>query len=146
MKDDFALPHFNLGVVYEERGDLQPAVEQYERAIEIAPKFFKAQFNLGRICGRQGDVGRQQELWEGSIGSNPEFVQGRYYLAKLLMDTGGDLGRAEELVRKGIELDPEHEEGPLGYYVLADLLNRTGRPAEAREAVATGRQIQAQHD
>jgi len=75
--------------------------------------------------------------------SNPAFVQGHYYLAKLLMDTGGDLARAEKLAREGIALDREHEDGPLGYYVLADLLNRTGRPAEAREAMAKGRAIQA---
>ncbi len=141
--DDFALPHFNLGVLYEDRGDTRPAMEQYERALEIAPKFFKAQFNLGKLYAAQGDVDRARQLWEGSIESNPKFVQGRYYLAKLLMDTSGDLGRAEELARKGIELDPEHTEGPLGYYVLADVLNRTGRPAEAREAVAKGREIQA---
>jgi hypothetical protein len=60
------------------------------------------------------------------------------------MDRGGDLERAEELVRLGIEKDPDHREGPLGYYVLADILNRTGRPTEARGAVATGQQIQAE--
>jgi predicted Zn-dependent protease len=75
--------------------------------------------------------------------SNPTFVQGHYYLAKLLMDTGGDLQRAERLAREGIRLDPEHEEGPLGYYVLADLLNRAGRSNEARAAMARGREIQA---
>ena len=142
-KDDFALPHFNLGVLYEQRGDVRPAIEQYERALEIAPKFFKAQFNLGKLYAAMGDVDRARQLWEESIESNPDFVQGRYYLAKLLMDTGGDLARAEELARKGIELDREHAEGPLGYFVLADVLNRTGRPAEAREAVAKGREIQA---
>jgi hypothetical protein len=89
-------------------------------------------------------VDRQQELWEASLESNPTFVQGYYYLSKLLMDRGGDLGRAEELVRLGIENDPDHEGGPLGYYVLADILNRTGRTAEARGAVATGRRIQAE--
>jgi arylsulfatase A-like enzyme/Flp pilus assembly protein TadD len=141
--DQFALPHFNLGVLYEQRGDVRPAIEQYERALELAPKFFKAQFNLGKLYAAMGDVEKARQQWEGSIESKPDFIQGRYYLAKLLMDTGGDLGRAEELARKGIELDPEHEEGPLGYYVLADVLNRTGRPAEAREAVAKGREIQA---
>jgi arylsulfatase A-like enzyme/Tfp pilus assembly protein PilF len=140
----FPMPHFNLGVLHEERGDFERAVSQYERAIELEPKFFKAQFNLGRLYGRVGQVARQQELWEASIESNPKFVQGHYYLAKLLMDTGGDLARAEELARKGIELDPEHEEGPLGYYVLADLLNRQRRFAEAREAVAKGQEIQAE--
>ena len=58
------------------------------------------------------------------------------------MDRGGDLVRAEELVRQGIAKDPDHDEGPLGYYVLADILNRTGRTDEARDAVAAGRRIQ----
>ena len=102
-----------------------------------------AAVNLGRLLGFLGQEDRQQALWEASIESNPEFVKGYFYLSKLLMDRGGDLGRAEELVRTGIEKDPEHEEGPLGYYVLADILNRTGRVAEAGEAVASGRRIQA---
>ena len=141
--DDFPLPHFNLGVIYEKRGDVRAAVERYERAIKLEPRYFKAQFNLGRICAASGDAERARQLWEACLVSNPTFVQGHYYLAKLLMDTGGDLARAEKLAREGIALDAEHEDGPLGYYVLADLLNRTGRPAEAREAMTRGRAIQA---
>jgi tetratricopeptide (TPR) repeat protein len=90
-----------------------------------------------------GRVDRQQELWEASIESNPNFVQGLFHLGMLLLETNGDLAKVEEFVLKGIELDPEHEEGPLGYYVLADLLNRQRRFAEAREAVAKGQEIQA---
>ena len=56
----------------------------------------------------------------------------------------GDLVRAEDLARKGIAADPEGHGGPLGYLVLADLLNRTGRPAEAQQALERGRAIQAQ--
>jgi arylsulfatase A-like enzyme/Flp pilus assembly protein TadD len=143
-KGDFAVPHFNLAALYEEAGDAQRAIAQYEKAIELAPKYHQAQFNLGRLVGHLGQVDRQQELWEASIESNPNFVQGYYYLSKLLMDRGGDIGRAEELVRLGIEKDPDHEAGPLGYYILADILNRAGRAAEARDAVATGQRIQAE--
>ena len=89
-----------------------------------------------------GDVERARQLWEAFLESNPGSVPGRYFLAKLLMDTGGDLARAEKLAREGIALDREHAEGPLGYYVLADLLNRRGRTAEARVAAAKGREIQ----
>jgi arylsulfatase A-like enzyme/Tfp pilus assembly protein PilF len=142
--DDFAVPYFNIAVLYEERGEAEPAIANYEKAIELAPKYYEAQFNLGRLLGYLGQVDRQQALWEASIESKPTFVQGYYYLSKLLMDRGGDLARAEELVRLGIEHDPDHEEGPLGYYVLADILNRMGRAAEARDAVATGQQIQAE--
>jgi arylsulfatase A-like enzyme/Tfp pilus assembly protein PilF len=142
--EDFAVPYFNIAVLYEESGDARSAITNYEKAIELAPKYYEAQFNLGRLLGHLGQMDRQQALWEASIESNSEFVQGYFYLSKLLMDRGGDLGRAEELVRTGIEKDPKHEEGPLGYYVLADILNRTGRTAEAGEAVASGRRIQAE--
>lgn len=142
--EEYAIPHFNLAVLLEERGEVQPAVAHYEEAIELAPKYHRAQFNLGRLVGRLGQVERQQELWETAIDSEPDFVQGYYYLAKLLMDTGQDLERAEELVREGISKDPDHHEGPLGYYILADILNRNGRRAEAMEAVSTGRRIQSE--
>ena len=140
--EEFPMPYFNLAVLEEERGDVRSAAVHYERAIELAPKYHQAQFNLGRLVGKQGQLDRQQELWEASIESDPNFVQGYYYLAKLLMDTGHDLGRAEELVRLGIDKDPNHEEGPLGHYILADILNRTGRRSEAMAAAETGRRIQ----
>lgn len=142
--DSFATPHFNLAVLAEDRGQLDAAVAHYERTIELAPSYFQALFNLGRLVGGLGQVDRQRQLWQAAIDSNPNFVQGYYYLAKLLMDQGQDLARAEELVRLGISKDPSHNGGPLGYYVLADILNRTGRSAEAREAVAVGRRIQAE--
>lgn len=82
-------------------------------------------------------------MYEAAIESNPEFARGYFYLAKLLMDRGESLGRAEELTRKGLELDPDHESGPLGYYLLADILNRRGRPQEARRALLRARRIQA---
>jgi len=141
-KGDWPIPHFNLAVLHEERGEIQLALASYNRAIEIAPKYHQALFNLGGLVGKLGQVERQQELWETAVDANPKFVQGHYYLAKLLMDRGGDLARAEELVRTGIDADPDHKEGPLGYFILADILNRTGRSAEAQEAVRTGREIQ----
>jgi tetratricopeptide (TPR) repeat protein len=139
----FALPHFNLGVILEKRGDAHAAAEHYERAVRIEPGFCRAQFNLGRLRAAGGDPESARQLWEASLQSCPGFVQGHYYLAKLLMDSGGDLARAETLVRRGLALDPSHRDGPLGYYVLADLLNRTGRPEEGRRATAKGLEIQS---
>ncbi len=134
---------FNLAVLYEEAGRTGEAVAHYERVVEQAPRHFQAQFNLGRLYGQRGDLDRQQRLWEAALASNPDFVRGHYLLAKLLMDNGGDLARAEELARQGLERDPEHRAGALGYYVLADVLNRQGRRAEAAAAAQRGRQIQA---
>ncbi len=134
-------PYFNLAVLSEETGDLDQAIAMYERNIERAPKNYQSQFNLGRLYGFRGQIAKQQAMWEAAIASNPDFARGYYYLAKLLMDRG-ELARAEELARTGIAEDPDHKGGPLGYFVLADLLNRQGRAAEAQEALARGREIQ----
>ncbi len=141
--EEFPQPYFNLAVLTEESGRLDEAIDLYEQAIERAPAHYQAQFNLGRLYGRRGDLDRQQELYEAAIESNPQFVRGYYYLAKLLLDRGGDLERAEQLVRSGLERDDEDRAGPLGYYLLADILNRLGRTGEAARAVAEGRRIEA---
>lgn len=141
-KPDLAQPHFNLAVLAEEAGDAVAAREHYERTVELAPGHLQARFNLGRLYGALRRPADQQEQWEAALAANPDFVRGYYYLAKLLMDRGGDLARAEELTREGLSRDERQVAGPLGYYLLADLLNRRGRPAEAEEALRQGRRIE----
>lgn len=140
---ELSQPHFNLGVLAEEAGDPATAIGHYEATVARAPKHFQALFNLGRLVGARGQRARQRELWEAALAANPEFVRGYYYLAKLLMDEGGDLARAEALTRAGLARDADHVAGPLGYYLLADLLHRDGRPREARAAVESARRIES---
>jgi len=135
-------PHFNLAVLHEERGQTARAIERYREALARMPWHYRTLFNLGRLLGREGDVVEQEELWLAALRANPEFIEGYYLLAKLLMDQGSDLQRAEDLVRAGLERDEANQAGALGYFVLADVLSRLGRTAEAMEAVRSGRQIQ----
>ena len=143
-KPDMAPAKYNLAVLLEEGNDPRRAIALYEEVIEQAPDHFQAQFNLGRLYGAIGDRARQLEMWEAAIASNPEFARGYFYLAKLLMDQGDDLARAEDLTRQGLAADPEHRSGPLGYFLLADILNRTGRSREANQALAEAQRIQAE--
>jgi choline-sulfatase len=144
QNSDLPQPHYNLAVLYEELGRPDLAIEEYERAIDSAPTHFQAQFNLGRIYGQRGDLDRQQQLYESAIESNPEFVRGYYFLAKLIMDRGGDLERVEQLAREGLDRDPEHQAGPMGYFLLADVYHRQGRIAESQRELQRGRRIQTE--
>ena len=130
-------PHFNLAVLSEQAGDLDGARTQYEEAIERAPKHYKAQFNLALLMARLGDRQRERDLLEESIASRPTFAIGHFFLGKSLMESG-DLQGAEEVTRAGLELGSE---GPLGWLVLADILNRQGRSNEANEALASARAL-----
>lgn len=135
-------PLFNLAVLREESGRLPQAVELYEEALERTPDHFQALFNLGRLMGILGRPERQLQLYERSIEANPEFVQGYVLLGKALMDLNRDLARAEQLVRDGLARDPDGDTGPLGWYVLADILARQGRRPEALEAARRGRELE----
>ncbi|MGH9382543.1 MAG: sulfatase-like hydrolase/transferase [Thermoanaerobaculia bacterium] len=140
---DLAQPYFNLAVLAEERGEGGEAIRLYQETIARAPHHYRAQFNLGRLHGRRGEREQQRRLYQAAIESNPDFVEGYYYLAKLLMDSGDNLTRAEDLVRAGLAREQGSGEGPLGHYLLADILNRRGRPAEAAAAAQRGRQLEA---
>ncbi|HUP23502.1 MAG TPA: sulfatase-like hydrolase/transferase [Thermoanaerobaculia bacterium] len=142
--EQLALPRFNLAVAHEEMAQTDTAVAMYEECLRLAPRNHRCLFNLGRLAGAAGDRERQRSLWEAALEANPDFVRGYFLLAKLLMDQGVELPRAEELTRIGIERDPEHRNGPLGHFLLADILNRRGRPEEAQRALAEARRVEAE--
>lgn len=46
--------YFSLGVVYDQLGDTEKAIEAYEKAIELDPDYFDAVYNLGALYFNQG--------------------------------------------------------------------------------------------
>lgn len=132
--DRLSQPHFNLAVMLEQSNDLERAKTEYEIAIAKAPKHYQAQFNLARLHGRLGDSGRERQLLEQSIESKPDFAIGHFFLGKSLMETD-QLERAEQVTRAGLQW---LEDSQLGWFVLADILNRQGRGAEAARALERG--------
>jgi len=131
--------HFNLGLIAEERGQPARAMAEYEEELQGNPKGYRASFNLAKLLLRAGRTAEAVQRFQQSVAVTPEFGTGHLYLAKALLDLG-DLGAAEEAARKGLRSSPEPAIAPLGHYVLADVLNRRGRPREAeRETVAARR-------
>ncbi len=47
------------------------------------------------------------------------------------------------LARKGIEVGPDSEYAPLGYYVIADIYSRQGKHAQAEQEAARGRALES---
>ena len=133
--------HYNLAVLLDEGGRPVEAIETYRRAAELRPRDHRPRFNLGRLYGRLGRPGDQIEAYRDAVAAAPDFVRGYFQLAKALMDDGSDLTEAEAIARRGLELAPAGEDGALGYFVLADILNRLGRPREERQALARGQEL-----
>jgi hypothetical protein len=51
------------------------------------------------------------------------------------MDSGDDLMRAKSLTEEGMKQNLDKDQAPLGHYLLADIYNRLGKPADAMDQV-----------
>ena len=137
---ELATAHYHLGLALEEQQRPREAVAAYRRELELRGDAYRAAFNLGRLLVRSAQPGEAARYFRQSVDARPEFGTGHLYLAKALLDLG-DLEGAEEAARRGLELKPEADIAPLGHFVLADVYNRLGRPADAAREEAAARRL-----
>ena len=142
-KPDVRLAHFNLALIAEHRRDYQAAIQLYQREIDTQANSFKAAFNLGRLYEQLGNAPAQEAAFKQSIEINPNFAEGYFYLAKLYLDQGRQFDEAVALAQKGLEVGRGSRYAPLGHYVLADIYNRRGMPAEAAREAAKGKALES---
>ncbi len=94
MKSTF---YYLLGFLKERNGDIQGAVEAYNRALELDARYGKVHSELARIYGMKGDYGRAEELakkaytitsdqWDFYFLQLLHLLQGRWIEAKENMD------------------------------------------------------------
>ncbi len=138
---ELATAHYNLGLALEEQDRPREAAAAYRRELELRPEAYRAAFNLGRILARAGRTTEAAEQFRKSVETRPEFGTGHLYLAKALLDLG-KLEGAERAALHGLGASPEPAIAPLGHYVLADVYNRLGRPADAEREVAAARRLE----
>ncbi len=140
MDEDLSEAWYNLALLHEERGEGDRAIRAYEARLALAPGDFRSRFNLARLHGAMGDQALMEAGFREAIASNPEFAVGHLYLAKALLDRG-ELQEAESLARRGLALGPEPDMAPFGHFVLADVYNRLGRPADAQRELRRGQAL-----
>jgi tetratricopeptide (TPR) repeat protein len=128
-----ASAHYNLGLIHQQRGELDEARKRFERAIEIDADEVDAHYQLGRIAREQGrftdainhfsevvernQMHSQHEIWR-EIGAT--------YLA------AGQFEDARESLERFLEnrnLDPQ------GLYLMGRALAGLGRQREAADSM-----------
>ncbi len=97
--------HLNLGVAYEEKGELDNAIREYN----LAAKKLKAPayFNLGNAYFKKGEYGKAEDYYKKAIKKDPRMAGACNNLAWLYYTRKIKLDQAEELARKAIRLSPE---------------------------------------
>lgn len=129
---------FNTAQLREKQGRLAEAADLYLQEIQDAPKSYKALYNLSRVYRQLGREDEELASLRKTIEAEPEFPLAYFHVARILLGRGTDFEEAIALAKKGIALRPAPAELPLGYFLLADLYNRTGQNALSEENARKG--------
>ena len=123
---------FNIrGAGYAGLGQLDIAVQNYEKALSIKPDYAKAHYNLGSALQELGKLHDSVKSYENSIALEPENAQAHNNLAIVLRELD-QLEEAESSCRKAIVLDPEYAEA---YSSLSVILYANGDLNSALESI-----------
>ncbi len=123
---------FNIrGAGYAGLGQLDIAVQNYEKALSIKPDYAKAHYNLGSALQELGKLHDSVKSYENSIALEPENAQAHNNLAIVLRELN-QLEEAEASCRKAIVLDPEYAEA---YSSLSIILYANGDLNSALESI-----------
>jgi tetratricopeptide (TPR) repeat protein len=134
-----ASAHYQLGFVYEQRGELDLAVQSYQRAIEIDPDEVDAHYRLGRIARRQGRLAEAITHFDATVRRSPDHAQhevwrevGATYL------TAGQYEDARMAFERFLDQRSHDAEG---LYYLGLVYDRLGQGEKAIETMQTVIQV-----
>ncbi len=115
LRNDFAEPSFNLGVLSERRGAAREAVRWYRDAIERRPTYGEAYDALGVLTAKSGRVREAAPFFAAAIRHEPRNANAHNNLARVRI-AENENEEARRLLERARELDPD----------LSDVYNNLG--------------------
>ncbi|HXG94436.1 MAG TPA: tetratricopeptide repeat protein [Blastocatellia bacterium] len=127
--------HYNLGLIYQQRGQTEEAKASFARAIEIRPDEVDAHYQLGRIARREGRLADAIAHFDAVVRENAGHSQnevwreiGRTYLQ------AGQYDDARAAFERFLERRPSDAEGRYHYGLTLYNLGRADEAANEMRA------------
>ena len=121
--------HFAAGQLFEQQGQLDRAIQQYRKAVELNPKFIVAHNRLGICLDRIGRPREAERVFREAVRLDPERPYLRNNLAfNLIVQRRWQEGEQE--LRKTLQLRPGYDRARVN---LAITLSKQGRGDQAFE-------------
>lgn len=93
------------GSLFLEQGDLPSAIDRFERAIVVDPKYAEAHCNLGIALRLQGRLEDAARALQEALATNQDLDRAHYHLGSLYA-LGGQYDKAVTHLDRTLELDP----------------------------------------
>jgi tetratricopeptide (TPR) repeat protein len=124
-----ASAHYNLGLIYQQRGQLEEAKERFARAIDIDADETDAHYQLGRIAREQGRFAEAITHFEAVVQRDPEHSQNEVWreIGRTYFEAG-QLEDARAAFERFLDKRPSDAEG---HYRYGLTLKRLGRGDDA---------------
>jgi tetratricopeptide (TPR) repeat protein len=124
-----ASAHYNLGLIHQQRGELDAARERFQRAIQIDEEEIDAHYQLGRIARQQKQLADAVTHFEQVVSRNPAHAQ--YEVWREVGSTYLAANQFED-ARTALEQFLEHRPSdPEGLYLMGRAHAGLGHPREA---------------
>jgi tetratricopeptide (TPR) repeat protein len=124
-----ASAHYNLGLIHQQRGELDAARERFERAIEIDPDEIDAHYQLGRIARSQKRLADAVGHFEQVVTRNP--AHGQYEVWREVGATYLDAGQFEDARAALDQFLDSRPSDPEGLYLMGRSHAGLGHQREA---------------
>jgi len=118
-----ALPAYGLGVLAEEEGDWDAAVERYRQVLEAAPDHADSAVRLAALLRRSGAAAEALEVVENAQRYNPRVAE-LHYLGGLLYRELERYDEAKHAFDRALHLDQNHDGARRALDDLENLLNQ----------------------
>ena len=97
----------NLGILYNQLGKHQKAINCFEKAIQINPNFANAYYSLGAIFTQLGEIQKAISYYEKAIQINPNHIHAHNNLGITLNELG-ESQKAINCFEKAIQINPNY--------------------------------------
>ena len=64
-----------MGVVFQDQGKLNEAIEAYKKAIQMNPKYAEAYYNIGIVFKDKGKLDNAIDAFKKSISIKPDYFE-----------------------------------------------------------------------
>jgi len=139
--------HLAFGIIHQREKNFEKAESEYKQAIEAAPENLRYQYNLARVYGDNKKLDQAFKIYEKMLKNNPEEISAYYQIGRLASNSGENLERGKECLKKFVDSKTDKNEMVLSWahYRLGQIHEKEGIKDKAKLEYETALKINPEH-